>query len=351
MNISLAIADLNRDYVYRLTEVLQHNRDLNISAFTSLEKLQEALEDTCFDVLLFDPDISKEKIKLSGTKLAICFYSEDCKNLHLYDDCAKVLKYQRVSNIYKFLLNEYADKAGYSIDLNNRTSTKLIGVYSPIGGAGKTTVALALACKLKLHGYSVLFLNTEQFDSSSLVNEYGKDSIAALVESVNNEHVNFKIKLEAITRHGLDDVDYLSGFTRLVDYEAVMSDEISKVMQSIKRDSDYQYVVIDMDSNLDLINKIIFEDADQILLVEKPGEIPTYKMKIFMDQVLVQEKRDKMLRIHNFAENNSNYFNQPNIPVIGKIHNYGNLNLKSIIHAVNSNGEYDIDWILSDMIS
>ena len=347
MNISIAIADLNKDYIYRLTEVLQQNRELSISAFTSFEKLQEALERTRFDVLLFDPDISPVRMNLSGVKLALCLYSEECENTELYGDCAEILKYQRVSNIYKYILNEYADKAGLSLEPGSHTSTKLIGVYAPAGGSGKTMVSLALTCKLKLLGYSALFLSTEQFESSSAVNGQEEDGVTALIEAVSNDKVNFKVKLTAVSRHGLDDIDYLKGFEKLVDYEAVTEEEITGVLRSIKADSDYQYVVIDMESNLDTINKAVFDAVDQILLIEKPGEISGHKMDVFLKQVFVQERENKMLLLHNFAENGSSYRKKGNIPLIGEIHHYGNLNFKNIIHAVNSNGEYEIERLLN----
>ena len=133
-----------------------------------------------------------------------------------------------------------------------------------------------------------------------------------------------------------------------MDYDAVTGEEIEKVLKKIKTDSDYQYVIIDMDTNLDTINRNVFEAADQLLLVEKPGEIPNHKTEIFMKQVFVQEQKNKLLRLHNFAENNSAYVKETDIPVIGKIHNYGNLNFKNIIHAVNANGEYDIEKLLDN---
>ena len=346
MNISIAIADPNKDYLYRLTEVLQQNRDLNISIFSSSQKLYKALEEDKFDVLLFDPDISAERIPLMDVKLAVCLYSDECQNIDRYKDCGKVLKYQRVSNIYKYILGEYADKAGYSLEPGNQTRAKVIGVYSPIGGAGKTTVALALAGKLKMIGNTVLFLSTEQFDSSSCINKREEAGIISLVEAINCEGINFKIKLEAICRKGLGEMDCLSGFFRLVDYEAVTGDEISRVLEATKKYSDYQYVVIDMDSNLDAINKAVFDTADQIILVEKPGETANYKMQLFVEQAAVQESRNKIFRIHNFAENNSSYIRENNIPVIGMIHNYGNLPMKSVIQAVNSNGCCDVDRLL-----
>lgn len=346
MNISIAIVDADSKYVSRLSEVLQQYKDLSISIFTNVQRYRDDLEHRQFDILLFDPDISEEDLALSGAKLAICLYSDHCKNIHRYADCIKVLKYQRVSNIYKSMLREYADKAGYSVDFCNGRSTKLLGVYSPVGGAGKTTVALAFASKLKSLGNTVLFVSTEQLESSSSVNTHDEDGMAILINDLSDENINFKVKLTAISKHGMDDLEYLEGFIRLVDYDAVTADEIRSIFEHIKRDSDYQYVVIDMDSNLDTINRTVFELSDQILLVEKPGELPVRKMELFARQVLVQEQKRKIYRLHNFAENNSVYSGELDVPVIGQIHNYGNLKLTHMIHTINANGEYDISQLI-----
>lgn len=133
MNISIAIVDTNREYVERLSEVLQQYHDLTLSLFTNFDSLQKALEQNRFDIVLFDPDISRERLTVSTVKLAVCFYYDHCVNLNMYANCAKVLKYQRVSNIYKDILREYADKAGGAEEFGNRMKTCLIGVYSPVG--------------------------------------------------------------------------------------------------------------------------------------------------------------------------------------------------------------------------
>lgn len=340
MNISLAIADADREYAERLSEVLQQYKDLTISIFTSPEKLQTALEHSRFDILLFDPDISPERLAASRVKLAICLYRDDSARMGMYADCPKVLKYQRISHIYRDVLREYAEIAGASVDFGSRMSTKLIGVYSPAGGAGKTTIALAIACKIKALGNSVLFVNTEPLESSSVINPHNEDSIAMLVEDVHNENVNFRVKLTALSKHGIDDVEYLEGFARLVDYDAVTGEEIAGVLNRIKRESDFGYVVIDMASGLDSVNKAVFELADQIVLVEKPGELPQQKLALFMQQVFVQDLKNKLLGICNFAENVAPGCEAVDVPVIGKIHNYGNMKLESLIHAINANGEY-----------
>lgn len=348
MNISIAIGDTNREYVERLSEVLQQYHDLTLSIFTNFDSLQKALEQNRFDIVLFDPDISQERLTVSAVKLAVCFYYDHCVNLNMYANCAKVLKYQRVSNIYKDILREYADKAGGAEEFGNRMKTCLIGVYSPVGGAGKTTIALALASRLKAMGNQILFVNTEQLESSSIVNRHDEDSMAMLIEDTGNENVNFKVKLMAVSKHGMDDLEYLEGFTRLVDYDAVTEEEITRVFERIKKESDYQYVIIDMASHLDQVNKAVFALADQIILVERPGELPVKKVELFAQQVFVQEHKNKILRIWNFAESQSVYSNEPVVPVIGKVHHYGNLKLETMVHAINTNGEYTIDTLLNE---
>lgn len=345
MNISIAIVDGDRNYAERLSEVLQQYRDLSLSIFTSADKLQSVLEKKRFDIILFDPDISAERLMISGARLALCLYSDGCVNGSLYPECARILKYQRASGIYRDVLREYANVAGNVPGFGSGTGTEVIGVYSPVGGAGKTTIALAVAGKLKSLGHSVLFMNTEQLESTSAVNVHEEDGIAMLVEDTVNENVNFKVKLTAISKHGLDDLEYLEGFTRLVDYDAVTGEEITRVFESIKRESDYRYVVVDMDANLDPRNRAVFELADRIILVEKPGELPVRKMELFFGQVFAQERQGKFLRLFNFAENNSSYSDMPDVPVLGKVHNYGNLKLESMIHAMNTNGEYAVDLL------
>ena len=103
---------------------------------------------------------------------------------------------------------------------------------------------------------------------------------------------------------------------------------------------------MDMESNLDAVNREAFRLADQIVLVEKPGETANHKMKTFLEQAAVQEQKEKMLLIRNFAENGSAYLKGAELPVFGVVHHYGNLSLKNVIQTVNSSGEYDADQLL-----
>lgn len=346
MNISLAIADSNTEYVERLSEELQQYAELSITIYTNGRKLKEDMNVKHFDIVLFDPDISEEKLSFPGIKLPICLYSDEAEHSSWYADCAKVKKYQRISIIYKSFIREYADKAGYSADFDYSENTRIIAVYSPIGGSGKTTISLAVAGKLVNMGKTVLFLSMEQLNSSSFVNVSYEEGITALVNKAADNHGNFELKLKGITKQGMNGMSYIEGFDRIVDYCAVTEGEMTDVLNKIKRSGIFDVIVIDMESNLDIIGKAVLEIADRIAIVEKTGELPGVKMSLFAKQAVTDNYKEKMLRICNFAENNSVYNMDLALDTVGTVHNYGNLQLKNVIQAINSNNEITVDKLL-----
>ena len=113
MNILLAIADSNKEYLRKISEELQGYSDLTIYVYTSADKLENAMENESFDVVMFDPDLSESKINFLRVKMPICLYSEEAENASLYKECAHISKYQRISKIYKEMIRAYAEKAGY----------------------------------------------------------------------------------------------------------------------------------------------------------------------------------------------------------------------------------------------
>jgi Mrp family chromosome partitioning ATPase len=341
MIISIAIADKNTDYLNRISEALNQENDLNISMFTNQQVFQNALEREKFDIVLFDPDISDEVLKFSNVKLAVCLYSDEAINSKNYADLDNVSKYQRISNIYKKVISKYAEKAGYTRDSKSSQKTRIIATYSPIGGSGKTIISLAMASKLVEYGEKVLFLSAEQLNSSSAIFPDCEDGITALV-NVFSEEVVFDLKLKGIVKSGMNGISYVEGFKRIIDYRDVTKDEFGKVLESIRNSEIYDMVIVDAGSTIDEITEAIFEKATHIVLVNKPGEFPAMKMSMLANQSLILENINKIVKVNNFAENNSIYNNELEVPKIGMVHHYGNLDEKGIIKAINTNKEIDV---------
>ena len=206
MNILLAIADSNKEYLRKISEELQGYSDLTIYVYTSADKLENAMENESFDVVMFDPDLSESRINFSRVKMPICLYSEEAENTSLYKECAHISKYQRISKIYKDMIRAYAEKAGYSYESDHAGKMSVVSVYSPIGGSGKTTVALAIAGLAAKKGKKPLFLSLEVLCSADALNPYQEPGIVALAEAAADESVNFELKMKSLMKQGVNDI-------------------------------------------------------------------------------------------------------------------------------------------------
>jgi 2-phospho-L-lactate guanylyltransferase (CobY/MobA/RfbA family) len=114
------------------------------------------------DVLLLNPCAYNDSVDLSAARLVLLLV-EESESQNLSDALAgyeKIQKYQRISDIKK-LIEEKLDalpvkEADWHV------------VIAPSGGAGATTVAVALAMKFAKTHKRTLYLNMEALDSSPL---------------------------------------------------------------------------------------------------------------------------------------------------------------------------------------
>ena len=346
MNISIAVVDTDIVYLEKLVEVLQEYDDLSVSMYTSAEKLQRALQTKSYDIVLFDADVSEHKLMFFHVTLPICLYSDEAKNRSLYADCAKVIKYQRISMIYKEMLKMYADTAGYRADFSKEQTAKILAVYSPIGGSGKTTVALALASRLSAKGKRVLFLSMEQMDSSAYLNPHTEetDGITSLLEGM-NENSNLELKLKGILKIGLNGMAYVEGFERIVDINAVSQEEMELILEQIKAHANADVIVIDMESRLDAVGCAIFEKADRIVVIERQGELASYKLDRFAQQAVVLEHSKKMVKLCNFADGVFKENHNLQLKNIGFIGDCGNQSVKTILQIMTTKANIQDDII------
>lgn len=345
MNIKIAILDSDLNYLERLSGVLQQYDEFSVSVFTKEDTLEQAMEQNSFQIVLFHPDVSESQISFPAGVMPIGLCDDETKNRKLYPQMAVIQKYQRISNIYKELLKcyaEYADDNGMEI---LQGSAKTIAVYSPIGGSGKTTIAMAIAQKLHAMNKRVFFLSAEQFSSASLYFPVQEEGITKLIETLNGTN-NFQLTLKGILKENESGILYVEGFRRLVDYEDVSYTEIENVISKIRQCDVCDYLIIDTGSCLDEITKTVLESVDKIVLVQRNGENADEKIKLFDTQVWVNEQKERMCVVKNFAEQNKKGYELPQLPMIGVVHNYGNILNHDLLSYIEQENGISINMLL-----
>lgn len=319
MMIRMAVADANQDYVTRLANVLEDYEDLNLSVFTERYSLETALASRRFDVLLFDSDLYDGQVGLPSGTLPIMLWNsekpvpESCKSF------AKVAKYQRISNIYRQVLELYADVCGNVDSVLGTKGVRICAFYSPVGGCGKTTTALVAAKKLALQGLRTFYISLEEMASESCYLPQNAEKGLSEIAAALGGDVNFNLKLQGLLQTKSDRFFYLNHFDSPNDILEITEQELEELFSHLRGCGLFDYIIVDMGVSMNANQLRIFELADKLVIVGRPDEMASGKLNTFFKQIhIMNEYQSKMLFLMNFDNGRVTESAYP-VPLIGKI--------------------------------
>lgn len=151
---------------------------------------------------------------------------------------------------------------------------KVIVVYSPKGGTGRTTIATNLAIALYADGTHVALVdgNLQFGDVAVFFNEQGKNTILDLAPRA--EELDTDIVREVMVNNRATGIDILAAPPRPEMADKVSGDQFSKVIDFLRRM--YSYIVIDTSSYLTEAVQAALDISNVIVLVTTQ-DIPSIK--------------------------------------------------------------------------
>lgn len=153
--------------------------------------------------------------------------------------------------------------------------TKVIAITNFKGGAGKTTVAVNLSYSLSSKGFKVLLIDSDmQMNSTNTLNKKQDTK-----NSIYNALIEEKDFTKYIQRTEYDNLDII-----ISDYEMAYIDldlfpkmqrEIifKKLLKTIREDNKYDFIIIDTNPSLGLVNQNVMIASDYALI---PVELSKY---------------------------------------------------------------------------
>ena len=190
-----------------------------------------------------------------------------------------IQKYQRISEIVSKML-EYYSEVSSKTGAFKKSKGKTTVVWSPSGGSGKTTVALAYAANVVSDGKKVIYLNLENFSSTDVYFSQTDKSISSVFSRLGS---NIEMLLRSIRQQdGSSGIYYFGQPENYDDINELTEDDLSILVENCADSVDE--LVIDLSSSCNGRTIKLFEMADSILLVVDSSRVSRVKWGQFTSQ-------------------------------------------------------------------
>lgn len=277
--IQLLIAVSDMDYSEHLSRVLMEKYEelFEISVCSSAERLR-GLTEKHYDAALIDAQLMQSMPARAAT-LPLLLHNEMEELPASAQGMKFIEKYQRISLIVSQLLEQYADAVPGSSMFGGSKGTVTV-VWSPAGGCGKTTTALALAAQRVAEGRKTAYLNLESFSSTaayfpqtgkSISTVFGKldSNVEALLQSIRQQDSGSGIYYFCQPEN-YDDINVLSP-----EDVVLLATNCARIVDEL---------VIDLSSSCDEKTKRLLTLADAVLLVQDATQTAHVKLSQFCTQ-------------------------------------------------------------------
>ncbi len=350
MNIKVAIADRDEVYLERLGEGLQKNSDVICTRYSEQEAFLHALKNRKFDVVLFDPSMLEglegRTVDFSGVTVPVVLYAEGTDLSGLPGNVEKIAKYQRISGIYRDMVDLFASKR--SGGMTSRQSSMVIAVFSPAGGTGKSTISFKLAGQLAAAGRRSLYVNLEDVPGTDAFAAAGSTGgMDEFFSFVMDGEGDVGLKLEACAAELSPGLSFLPPFSSLMDANGTSADALTDMLDKAAQTARFSCVIVDLSAGLSEKNRAILNRADHIVLVEKPDPCTQAKMGRFLGQYnLMEDYGPKLARVQNFDIGREQLWSSCPYPVIGRIPFAGTMGEENMLAFAGRLDDLDISRFL-----
>lgn len=263
MKIQILLGVEDSSYLEHLSQVLarQYADTFEVSACSARDSLLGLLGQRSFDVALLDAGLAAG-VPAEGARLCLLLWDGMAALPPELAGWKRLRKYQRISTLTGEILESYAGLFSGSSGLGG-SRAHITAVWSPAGGSGKTTVALAYAAQQVAGGRKTVYLDLEQFSSVPAYFPAGGKSISTVFERLDED--------VALLMQGIRQTDSGSGIgyyccpNNYDDMNILTVEDVQLLIESAAQGVDD--LVVDLSSLCDGRVRKALALADQVLLV------------------------------------------------------------------------------------
>lgn len=303
MKIKLIIASDDHGYTEHLSHVLADKYEdvFEVTVCSEQGQFSELLSVDKYDAALLESAFAASH-DLRAIRLPLLLRDQYFSASAESNSRQQIEKYQRISSIVGNILEHYAQFSSSLADLR-KGRAHVTAVWSPAGGTGKTTVALAYAARKASDGKHTLYLNLENFCSVPAyfpASDHEKKSISSVLEKL---EFDVPMLLKSILQQdSSSSITYFCGPNNYDDMNILTEEDIDALLQACMVST--EELVVDLSSQCDHKTQKIFELADTVLIVCDGMPAAQAKLQQFAGQHnIAQHIRDKSVLVNNKGAN------------------------------------------------
>lgn len=282
--ITMLIVGQDIRYIEKLSLIFLEGLgdEVDLEVITDMEYFRQyAAEPRKIDVLIINEQCVIEDIKKQNIKLTVLLRMQE--NFVDTPDSLSIYKFSPLQEIYYKIIGRINNTFTQYNDNRNSIETNLIMVYSPIGGSGKTTIAMGLCSTLSELGKKVLYINAETIQSFQSFLD-GKECIENGFErkiAMHDENLlsNFK---GAVATEGFDYVKPMKYAT--VSY-GIKPENYLYFIDKLSQIKLYEYIILDVPSVFDIFTSTLMERSDNVITVLNQDSQSVYKAERFLENI------------------------------------------------------------------
>jgi len=218
----------------------------------------------------------------------------------------RIFKYTGIKEIYNELI--YRSKAGIGLEQNENKETKVIAVYSAIGGSGKTALSIGLADSLQQNHRKVFYINTESIQEFSVYlkekNTLTNDGIRSIKNDLTHTYTNIK---NYIREEGFSYVPPLNMTLEAynLDYSLYFN-----LIQTAKESREFDFIIVDVEMGCSEDKMKILQMADKAIMVCLQDSISINKAEYLLRNIDVRDREKYLFVCNKYDESKENAYLQ-----------------------------------------
>jgi cellulose biosynthesis protein BcsQ len=283
MKINIVVADEDVLYLKQLVNYLvKSTSTFEVYSFSQKNSLMDFLQsgDVKPDILLLSEDLFSEEFSaLTCVETKILLVESVGRQI---DGWEVVQKYQKMADLVSLVTLMWNEHSGNTEYLTHDSgATNFIGVYSPVGGSGKTTIAMLLAHLLALQKKKIFYMNYERVNSTKdILRAEAQVNMSELLVGVHGKDSSLGLQLvsKMYTAPNLA-FSYVNPADSALEFNEISLDEQLMLLAEIGQVNHFDAVVLDFDSELNSDKLCLLHNCNQIVVPFLPDLLSINKMK------------------------------------------------------------------------